>query len=113
VSEFDSTADFYDAKFGLKAIFDSVQFKGDVFFNLSTLPKYLDFSQVTEIAREIGLTKSVIDTIHNICNINLIYASINKFRFRYNRFKLWFAWLIWRIILLLFDLLLNPVIFKP
>ena len=45
---------------------------------------------VTKIAGIIDLTKSIINPEFDTCYINLTDASIEKFRFRYKRFKLWF-----------------------
>jgi hypothetical protein len=66
------------------------QFNDETHFLEDTLPKYLDFFYVNRIANEIDLTKSVINPKYDSCYINLTDAAIDKFRFRYKRFKLWF-----------------------
>lgn len=84
---FHSQTDFQLAHFNSSVVFRHAKFKGKTFFTYTTLPRYLDFSRVTEIESEIDFTMSLIDSI---CNINLISSEIEKFRFRYTRFKLWF-----------------------
>lgn len=88
--KFASSIHFIETKFSDSLTFKAAEFNGQVFFIGDTLPKYLDFSQVNIIANEIDFTKSVINPKYGTCNINLTDAAIEKFRFRYKRFKLWF-----------------------
>lgn len=87
---FNSDANFSNGKFNSYVSFKSAQFMGDTYFQGDTLPEYLDFSNVTKTKYEIDLTKSIINPKYKTCNINLTDAAIDKFRFSYKRFKLWF-----------------------
>ena len=88
-AHFDSMANFFAVKFGEIVIFKDAQFNGQSNFKGSRLPKFIDFSEVTNIAVEIDLTKAKGNPKYNVCYINLTDAAIDKFRFRYKRFKLW------------------------
>ena len=83
-------ADFWYATFGKSLSFRSAKFLGETNFRGITLPHYLDFSQVTKIAHEIDLHKALSNPNYTTCNINLTDAAIEKFKFRYKRFTLWF-----------------------
>jgi hypothetical protein len=89
-AQFASIADFSDVKFDSIAKFSEAEFTDRTIFEGAALPKYLDLSRVTKIATEMDFTASVIVTNNKICYINLTGSAIDKIRFRYNRFKLWF-----------------------
>ncbi len=88
--EFNADANFTDVIFDSMAVFEKAKFNADANFTSTTLPKYLDFSYTTKISNEIDLTSAFIDEKYGTCYINLNGAAIDKFRFRYKRFKLWF-----------------------
>ena len=87
--EFNSDTDFTFTSFDSIASFSKVEFNGDVDFTSVVLPNRLDFSYTTKIADEIDLTRALFHK-NDTCYINLVGAAIDKFSFRYTRFKLWF-----------------------
>lgn len=89
-AKFNSHLDLSNVKFDSLADFKEVEFNGDVDFSYATLPKFLDFSLVQKISNEIDLTRCADNQEYGECIINLSNAAVDKFRFRYNRFKLWF-----------------------
>ena len=89
-TEFSEDVDFTNAIFDSLAIFHKVEFGGDVDFSNAILPNELDFSYTTKISGEIDLTLATLNKKYDICYINLVGASVENFRFRYNRFRLWF-----------------------
>jgi uncharacterized protein YjbI with pentapeptide repeats len=89
-SEFSSFTDFYDVKFDSLAGFQTTKFKSEVRFIYCILPKYLNLSYVTTIANELDFTNSIGNSKYNRCYVNLVGADIEKIKFRYKRFKLWF-----------------------
>ncbi len=86
---FDDIANFKFTVFKSDAIFKNAQFNGDVDFSSTVFSKRIDLSFVSKISDEIDLTMSVIPN-NEPCSINLVGASIDKIRFRYKRFQLWF-----------------------
>jgi len=89
-AEFKSIANFKNVNFDSSAIFKNVVFNSEIIFDSTLLPKNLSFYNVQDIQKEIDLTGAIINPQYNICYINLTYANVDKFRFRYNRFKLYF-----------------------
>ncbi|MCD4729622.1 MAG: pentapeptide repeat-containing protein, partial [Bacteroidales bacterium] len=89
-SQFHSDADFMGAQFNSTADFSESEFYAKVDFRSAKLPYYLNFSDVQVIKGEIDFTNSVINEKLDICKINLINSNIDKIRFRYSRFKLFF-----------------------
>jgi len=87
---FNGGASFTHAKFDSLADFGYAQFGSDISFVAATLPKFLDFSYITKIYNEIDLTEASNNEDYEGCYINLVGSAIDKFRFRYKRFKLWF-----------------------
>ncbi len=87
---FDSLADFKGTKFDSLADFKGTKFDAKVSFFLTVLPKYFDFSYIREIPIEIEFIRTLDNPDYDICYINLMGSSIDKIRFRYRRFKLWF-----------------------
>jgi len=89
-ANFDSTANFIEAQFDSIANFMGASFNSNSYFLFTKLPVYLDLSYVYNIREEIDLTESIINKKYGICNINLINSNIDKIKFRYSRFKLFF-----------------------
>lgn len=89
-AEFNSDVFFTSTEFDSLAIFSKAEFNSDVDFTSSKLPNKLDFSYTTKISGDIDLTSATIYPKYDICYINLTGAAIDKFKFRYKRFKLWF-----------------------
>jgi hypothetical protein len=100
-AEFNSIAYFNGVQFGSVTNFSYVHFDSIAYFNAAKfgskssfygaiLPKYLNFSRITDITGDIELTNAIINPKYEICNINLIGSEIDKIRFKYKGFKLWF-----------------------
>lgn len=89
-THFNSTAVFWETRFDDTCSFKFAQFNDGVSFESDTLPEYLDFSNVTRIKNQIDLTRNIINPEYGICHINLTDASVEKFRFMYKGFRLWF-----------------------
>ncbi len=90
MAQFGSVADFWWAQFDSLANFKYAQFGAEINFMEATLPKYLDLSGVSLIANQLDLTTTKINPNYDTCYINLTGAAIDKIRFRYKRFTLWF-----------------------
>lgn len=87
---FNSETNFDWVQFDSLACFKYSEFNSEVFINNTVLPEYLDLSHITKISNEIDLTTTIINPKYECCYINLTGSSIDKIRFRYNRFRLWF-----------------------
>lgn len=89
-AHFTAKADFSHVQFSSMLILEKAQFESEIIFDGAFLPKYINLSNITSIATEIDLTSAEINDKYERCNINLIGSDIDKIRFRYNRFRLWF-----------------------
>ncbi len=89
-TQFHYIADFKEAHFDTIADFSKAEFHFITNFEGTELPSYLNFSDVNTINVEIDLTNSRIHEKYGICRINLINSNIDKIKFRYSRFKLYF-----------------------
>ncbi len=89
-AQFDSIVDYRFVRFDSLVDFGNTKFNSDVYFDSTLLPNYLSFQNAQEINNEIDLTNTRINPNYSACNINLINANIDKIRFRYSRFNLYF-----------------------
>ncbi|MBI4548721.1 MAG: pentapeptide repeat-containing protein, partial [Ignavibacteriae bacterium] len=89
-SIFDSTLDFRNTQFGLSANFRGATFKGQAIFTGIKLPKYMDFSYVTNISFPIDLTLSRLHEEQKKCKIALLGTNMDKIKINMQLFDLWF-----------------------
>ena len=87
---FDGDVDFAFARFDSIANFSEAEFHGDVDFSRVNLPRFLDFSYAVKISEELDLTNAQMENSQDTCYIHLTGSAIDKFKFRYKRFALWF-----------------------
>jgi len=87
---FGGETDFTESTFDSVAVFNKADFSGETDFMGAILPNKLDLSYVTHISEEIDLTSATTNKKYGLCYINLTGADIDRIKFRYNRFKLWF-----------------------
>jgi uncharacterized protein YjbI with pentapeptide repeats len=85
-----SEIDFSGAKFNEKLDFSRSIISGSLIFKNSTLPHYLDLSNLTHIASIIDLTEVKINENFQTCFLHLVNTDISKLKFRYHNFHLWF-----------------------
>lgn len=84
-STFDSTVSFLETKFSSKVDFSSATFKEEVNILDAILPDTLILSNVKTV-EEIDLTYMRLDSLKQVCIIDLYGTDINKIKFDYSRF---------------------------
>ncbi|WP_338239676.1 pentapeptide repeat-containing protein [Persicobacter diffluens] len=88
-STFDSLVNFSWCTFTVKADFSRSQFYDETRFNSSTLPDTILFLTIKS-KKVINLTFCSLDSSKNQCFIDLTNSDLEKFRFSYDRFKVFF-----------------------
>lgn len=87
---FDSLVSFRGSSFGEVANFQFSVFNSNVDFTYTVLPKFLIFSDIKKITEDIDLTNTFVNAKYGICKIGLLNSDIDKIRFRYSNFELYF-----------------------
>ncbi|MCG6187554.1 pentapeptide repeat-containing protein [Maribellus maritimus] len=89
-TKFDSTLNFINVNFDSIANFNQAVFGSVVNFSNARLPSMLYLNDVKYINDEIDLTYSLTNNKFKVCKICLNNSDIDKIKFRYSRFELYF-----------------------
>lgn len=86
---FKRSVDFSNAKFGQTAVFSRSEFYGEVNFDNTYMPDYLDFSYIQKINTPINMN-AIQNQFNRIRQINLVGTNIKKLILDYSLYKLHF-----------------------
>ena len=88
---FGGDVSFEETKFNASACFTGARFKGDVYLRNTRLPDTLVFNYVKDIYKTIDLSFASVDSITQVCYIDLTESDISKIKLQYFWFQLIFS----------------------